>query len=1439
MRNPRKAVQCAPGWQVWGAKASAALDEVLASSPQASWLAERVGADMRPDEVEAAQHALRELGSAGARALASVTHKAEGWEQVGPTGWRWALVRAITDETKDLDVDISTWLQGKTPLGISESIVPRGVFLPAQQTKAQLESAEFLALRGTEVTVDRNYRSFHEHELESAYELERLTAEGHLEVIGTWEEVIARWPDARATKLATLVKERPDGTTKTRFISDMRRSGINGMAQAKERITLPRGCDLVRDTLDLVETCGGDLEYFTADFSDAFLNLGIAEAERGYAVVRTTTDAYAAYRGVPFGLATAPLLWGRTSAWIGRATQSLHQEWESRLQIYVDYPVCLVSGTPRTRSHRIAKILAFWASLGARIALHKAARGPEIKWIGAVFGIVPGGVRVSIDKERIHKLQATVRRGLAETGLVHGVRSLAGELSWVAGIVPTIRPFTNMIWAATYAMEGQDHRAKQGASKARIRPRDAVFAKMIKLPLQWLQRFLDGHHGGLQRVRRVWDRTAFPQWYVRTDASTTGLGGILLDAKGRPVRWWASPIPAQALAHLKIVTGEPGLMTTYELLALLFSVINWTPFLRLCRLRLMVQLDSESALYVAAKLASPHPKANLVAAELALRAEQLGVEAILGQHWPNYINTEADALSRLAEGQVVPPRLRHLPPPSAHGHVPARPRHVGLSSCISAPKGGRVRVCVHVFPQVHLPGKHPPPPSNHHPCMSAALFRPKCCSPSASPFFFGEFPAVLTLALVLDILLSGLLATALAQCCCVGPRLGNGRQWASPLPKCGSCADIRAGPRQSQREVPCNGKRSGECAARAPTAGTPRAAEQRPAAKAATAPGPADAGGQEGGLRQPDGRHAGKRGTAGAGHLRLGTAWRCGAGTCCHVHEQHHPDQEVWDLGTLFTAEGLWQFLRPLTALSGRMRHGTEEGEKAPAGAPPPPKETPKAARRGEEGSRKPERRPEESGDGDDDPEESPPPADYGDKLGMPDYGPICCGCGRGGCVGLQHKQALDHPTMITRRVGGAGSPRIGICLAPARQGALRPPGSSRRLCGHTPCEQCVVWTQGAPMCPCCANRTRSEGPQLQGAGPLPEQAAQDRHPIPAVAGAGRPPRQAPKADPTIRRSSASAAPRGADLRERRAPTPAGTRGASARRDERAGDRGRSRTPASSRRPTGRTPSPARPDESDAPDVGRSGPRAAEEEESSEEEDVAEEDDSEREGYYRNLPAGKDDRRRGATPEVYRREEQDRRECMNPHCERPARGSDEVCCTRCTETRGWEHTYNCDMRTRAVRGDGGTGGGDDRGKGPPDPRDRSWQDRGRDGQGTKPPSKANRDRDRHMTRKGGKGKARPAGSTHSKHVPGAYRRALSLAVAVATSRSRVSRLRTWGKVIDTLEAQELIRVEADRRRLDPTRLKAVTAYLRAQGYRSAELYASTAMMRHKAIYPLG
>ena len=491
MRDPRKAVAQSQGWQSWGEGASKAINEALAKHPEFMALVSRLGADMSSEDADSAGMILAKVGVTVSQRLAEHMDKGEADKPRGPTGWRWKLIEGITSTVGDKDVDIAGWLKGQTPLGINRDIPSRGVFPPTDLTRAQQESAEYLVARGENREISRNYGSFHDNEEESKQELKRLLKEGHLEEIGEWKRVLQRWPSARATKIATLVKARPDGTNKTRFIVDMLRSGVNGMATVGERIVLPRGVDLVKDVLDL-RPGHGDLEFLTADFSDAFLNLGIDEAERGNAVILLGENRYAAYRGVPFGLATAPLLWGRVAAWIGRASQAIHSQWQHRLQIYVDDPILYVKGDSHQRTHLMARTLALWAGLGAKIALHKVAKGPCVKWIGANYKVLPRGVEVAIDKERISKLSEVVDTALQSKGLLKDARSLAGELSWVAGVVPTTRPFVNMIWGAIYAMDAHNFAAKQGKSQGRPRPDGSVLVKMIELPLTWFRKFLQG-----------------------------------------------------------------------------------------------------------------------------------------------------------------------------------------------------------------------------------------------------------------------------------------------------------------------------------------------------------------------------------------------------------------------------------------------------------------------------------------------------------------------------------------------------------------------------------------------------------------------------------------------------------------------------------------------------------------------------------------------------------------------------------------------------------------------------------------------------------------------------------------------------------------------------------------------------------------------------------
>ena len=68
-------------------------------------------------------------------------------------------------------------------------------------------------------------------------------AEAILKEVGSWEDVVARWPDARPARTAVSVTLKSDGTKKVRFILDALRNGTNGLIQVQERIVLPRAHD--------------------------------------------------------------------------------------------------------------------------------------------------------------------------------------------------------------------------------------------------------------------------------------------------------------------------------------------------------------------------------------------------------------------------------------------------------------------------------------------------------------------------------------------------------------------------------------------------------------------------------------------------------------------------------------------------------------------------------------------------------------------------------------------------------------------------------------------------------------------------------------------------------------------------------------------------------------------------------------------------------------------------------------------------------------------------------------------------------------------------------------------------------------------------------------------------------------------------------------------
>ena len=65
------------------------------------------------------------------------------------------------------------------------------------------------------------------------------------------EAMHKRFQKGTASKLALILKQKPDGSTKRRIVIDMRRSLGNSRAKVTERIILPRAIDIV-DSLQVM-----------------------------------------------------------------------------------------------------------------------------------------------------------------------------------------------------------------------------------------------------------------------------------------------------------------------------------------------------------------------------------------------------------------------------------------------------------------------------------------------------------------------------------------------------------------------------------------------------------------------------------------------------------------------------------------------------------------------------------------------------------------------------------------------------------------------------------------------------------------------------------------------------------------------------------------------------------------------------------------------------------------------------------------------------------------------------------------------------------------------------------------------------------------------------------------------------------------------------------
>ena len=282
-------------------------------------------------------------------------------------------------------------------------------------------------------------------------------------------------------------------------------------------------------------------------------------------------------------------------------------------------------------------ISLLWSQIaGFPLKLEKSDSGTEVKWIGAFIRANHSErtIEVTIPKDKVSELKSRVQTILKRPVVGRRqLQSLAGALSFVAGLVPLMRPFLNSLWAALATNDGSK------------RARNVVHVRRIGIALQWIDALLGEKDAPFIRVARAFRHPT--NCIIITDASTRGLGAVML-MNGEPKEFFSTCIPQEFQDRTGAKTGDPSHMALWEFLCLLVAARIWLSKFPLGSV-IRVKSDNMSALQMLAKGRAKSPSMAMVAREVALDQARGTYEFTILQHLNTKLNKVADALSRQFE----------------------------------------------------------------------------------------------------------------------------------------------------------------------------------------------------------------------------------------------------------------------------------------------------------------------------------------------------------------------------------------------------------------------------------------------------------------------------------------------------------------------------------------------------------------------------------------------------------------------------------------------------------------------------------------------------------------------------------------------------------------------------------------------------------------------
>ena len=127
---------------------------------------------------------------------------------------------------------------------------------------------------------------------------------------------------------------------------------------------------------------------------------------------------------------------------------------------------------------------------------------------------------LTIPADKLATLVKHARESLSAKGVALRklVRSFAGLGEWVAGVVPQLKPFMTMVWAALNT-EGRDNQL--------------IFVQQITRPLNWVITLVGDNPQHF--VRTIHIDPPVEQNIISVDASPWGGGRCAVDATGRGI----------------------------------------------------------------------------------------------------------------------------------------------------------------------------------------------------------------------------------------------------------------------------------------------------------------------------------------------------------------------------------------------------------------------------------------------------------------------------------------------------------------------------------------------------------------------------------------------------------------------------------------------------------------------------------------------------------------------------------------------------------------------------------------------------------------------------------------------------------------------------------------------------------------------------------------